>query len=181
MHDQAHVGFVDTHSERVGRDHYARPATLPGLFLGILALGREACVVILGRNTVCKQNVTHLLCLLSVKGIYYCRTANAVKNMQQFLWLVLGLAHDIYKVLSGKAHAEAVLLREAQLLLDILHHLGRCRCSERKHGHIGENLTQLLYLTVCRTEIVTPLRDAVSLIDRDHGHLDTLYLLKEKL
>ena len=177
MHHKAHIGFVDTHSKSIGRDHYTRLARLPCLLLCILALGREAGMVIFGRDTIGSEKLAHLLCLLAVEGVDDCRPRYTTKDVQQFGSFVLGITHHVGKVLAPEAHTKAVLLAEVELLLYVIDHLGRCRCCESKKWNGGEDVAQLGNAPVRRTEIVPPLRDTVRLVNSYQLHVDTPYFL----
>ena len=68
----------------------------------------------------------------------------------------------------------------SELLLDILHNLRRSGRRERQHGGMGKKLADIRYLEIRRTEIISPLRDTVSLVDGDETDLHmTQFLLKE--
>ena len=56
-------------------------------------------------------------------------------------------------------------------MLNVLYHLGCCRSCECQYRHIGEQLAEICYLKVGRSEIVTPLRYAVGFIYCDEAHL----------
>ena len=100
--------------------------------------------------------------------------------MQEFLQLVFGVAHDIYKVLALETHAATVLGLEIELLLYILHHRRGCRCRERKDRSLRKEGTQFLYATIGRPEIVPPLRYAVCLIYCYELYGNVLYFGKKE-
>lgn len=74
---------------------------------------------------------------------------------------------DVSQVRTFEAHPEHILLAEMQLLLNVGDHLGRCRCSQREDRHVRQQFAELMYLQVSRTEVISPLRDAVRLVHRD--------------
>ena len=89
--------------------------------------------------------------------------------MQELFFLVLCRSDDVGQVLPFEAHLiGAASFLESQLSADVLHHLGCGRSGQGEHRHIGEHFPYLGDLEVGRSEVVSPLRDAVRLVDGNH-------------
>ena len=78
--------------------------------------------------------------------------------------LVVGLAHQIAQVLSLEALLQHVLCAELQLQLYVVNDVlfRRGRKSKHRRRHI---FAELRYLQIRRTEVITPLRNTMRLID----------------
>ena len=96
--------------------------------------------------------------------------------MNRFGHLVVGGTHHIGKILAGKTHLKYVLLLEVELVLDIFYHIGSGGSRKGKDRHTGFHLSDFSNLKIRRTEIVTPLADAVGFIYRDETHWNVAQL-----
>ena len=160
------VSLVDTHTESVGSHHYTcaplGPRRLAHCSLGV----PQTAVVEVGRDTVLGQKFRKFLHSIARTHIDNARARNLVDHTQQLLVLVLDVAHHILQIGTCKATAQHVRLAKAQLAHNILSHQVGCRGGQRQHGRVGNQTSNLGNAQVRRTEIVSPLRDTVRLIDR---------------
>ena len=196
VYHQSHVGLVDAHAEGIGGYHHPYPAFLPSLLSLILHAGVKTCMVEGGGDACLVEQFRHIFRALTAAGVDNGRARHAVQDMKELLALVCGIPHDVDEVLPLEAHLEEVETSgtsrtsftslaslaslPSELLLDILHNLRRSGRRERQHGGMGKKLADIRYLEIRRTEIISPLRDTVSLVDGDETDLHmTQFLLKE--
>ena len=119
------------------------------------------------RDAVGLQKFSHFPCPFAVAGIGDGRPRKAVQNMEQFGRLVFRIADNVGQVFPFEAHAEDIPLGESQPLLDIFYHFG-CSCGRQcQNGYTRQQLAYFGNLQVGRTEVISPLRDAVCLVDGD--------------
>ena len=90
-----------------------------------------------------------------------------MEDTQQLLHLVLARPHHIREVGTGEAGAEYPTVVKVELLLYIIGYNRSCRGGEGQHGNVGQGVPYLGYFQVGRAEVISPLRDAVGLVDHD--------------
>ncbi len=84
-------------------------------------------------------------------------------------------AHLVVEVRPVEARDEGLCILHAQVLDDVLLHLGRGRGRQGEDGHLGvDGLDGVAQTTVLGTEVVAPLRDAVRLVDGEERDGDLL-------
>ena len=138
----------------------------PSLLCGVALFQRESSVVMDRRYAPSRERTSQLDCACTAARIDDSRASDCIQGTNQFLLLVLHRTHRVHQVAALKAHAVAVGHQpEAQLLADIIGHARRCGCSERKDGHSRKQLAYFVDLSIGRTEVVPPLRNAVRFID----------------
>ena len=167
--DEPHVGLVDAHAERDGGDHHeALLAQEPALVAGAHP-GVETRVVRQRGNAVLHEELGCLLHGCPRQAVHDARVSGVLGAQQreqllQRLLLGLDAVLDIGPV---EARHELFRLREVEALGDLLARgVGRRR-RERDARNAGPALVQHRQLQVVGPEVVTPLRDAVRLVDRE--------------
>ena len=151
--DQAHIGFVNAHTEGVGGHHNARFAALPGCRAQVLVNIFEARVIIKGGDALLVEVVARLAGSLAVAGIDDGAARHGAEDVKQFGKLVGSLAHHITEVGSRETHLihleslhrlapcgrfsrhNGARFGPSQMGTNIAHHLGRGRSRQRQHGH----------------------------------------------
>ena len=148
MQDKAHIGFVDTHSESIGRHHDAYAVVAPGLLAGIFFAVGKSCVEICGRVAELVQRARGLHTVLAVARIDDARTRITLQSSQHTECADGMIFHGVNEVCTVVAHAYHVLLTEIQLCLYVMDDILCGRCSECEDGNSWKFLAQLLYLQV---------------------------------
>ncbi len=175
------IGLVDTHAKGIGSHHDAHlimlPGLLPAVFLSIVESGMEEG----GLQASLVQQVGIFFGAPTTTGIDNGRTFHVVQDMDELLCLVARFPHDVGEVLALKAHAKNAWLAEMQLPLDVVDHQWRGGGCERKDGNIGKVFTNVGDGEIAGTEVITPLADAVGLVDADKANLRMAYLRPEKV
>ena len=169
--DESHVGLVDAHAECVGCHHHAA-AVLGPVGLSKVALGsRESCMIVLSRDAVRLQQLRQL-CGQSPTARIDDGTSlwHAFQDVNHLVRLVLRRANHIDEVLALETHGDGILLLEPQLVLNVIYHLWRGSGGECQDGHrVGDDVAQLRYLLIGRTEVIAPLRNAMGFIHTNHA------------
>ena len=174
MHHKAHIGFVDAHAERVGGDHHAGFPFHPALLLAVALPGLQTGMVIVGGNAVISQKLSGFRRALAVAHIHDARARITVHDSQHPALLILLIHHKIGEIGTLETLLEDILRLEVETQLDVLDHFRRGSGGERQHGDLREYLADLRDFEVWRTEIITPLRNAMRLVHGNHGDGHTL-------
>ena len=172
MNNEAHVRLVYTHAERDGGDH-DHPLLAEEAFLMLRAhLGGQARVIGQCRSARELQRLCRLLHLLPTHAIdHACFFLVIAEERVKLTTLVCLGRHSIANLRAIEAGDETRRAIELQALGDLLAiaHVG---CGGERHArHAGKALAQRVQAQVVRAEVVTPLRDAVGLVDGDEGEL----------
>ena len=172
MEHEAHVGLVDAHAERDGRDHdhawLGHEAVLVKIAVRLLHAG----VVGQGVEAGIDQGLGGLLGLLARETVD--DAGGPLVALQEAEQLAPGLPFQLDReanVGPVEAHHQGFGLAVEELLQDVLAGDligGRGQCRDR---HAGKERRQAAQVTVFRPERRAPLGDAVGLVDRDQPHL----------
>ena len=166
VHHEAHVGFVDPHAERHRRHHYL-DIILEEVFLGALTLlERQTGMVGCRLAAVAYQALGHLLHPVAAGAVDDAAVALLTLDVAQQLFCRLELLHqavaDIGSVETGGMD-EGILQFEA--MQDIAPGRLVGGGGEGHHGHLGEPLLEPAQGRILGAKIMTPLGDAVGLVD----------------
>ena len=85
MHHYAHIGFVDSHTERRGGHHHPDSITLPTVLLVVFLFRRQPGMIKVSTYTCLAQNIGHHTCAFPRPDIHYAATRHTVKNMYKLL------------------------------------------------------------------------------------------------
>ena len=172
--DKPHVRLVDAHAESVGGNHHTDTVLSP-IDLAVVLLGvGQSGVVIAGGDAVLLEESGDIDGLLAGASIDDgTSVGHSLQDVEHLPCPVLGLAHHVDEVLALETHREDVLRTESEPLLNVIDDLRRGRGRERQHRHVvgRKQLPNPRYPKVGRTEIVAPLRDAMSLVHHNHAQL----------
>ena len=172
VNDPAHVRFVNPHAERDGRADNPNLVSQKKLLIRRALVRRKAGMIWAGR----KPAVAEALCK-PVRG----RPRRAIddpavhRTLSDKLRklphpLVLG-NHAIGKVRPVETRDKNGGIAKLQMPDNILADTSRRGCRECGHRHIRQQCPQTLKLPVFRAEVVSPLRDAMRLVDRKGTHI----------
>lgn len=173
MDDKADIRFVNTHTESDGGND------------DIYLLHQE---VVLCLGSECRVKTRMIRLCLDIIGTQYLRqflylfTRETVDDtalprvlldkLNDILVNILGLrTYLIIQVRTIERALELRRIHDTQILLDIRAHLvrcSRCQCDNRCIAYLIDNRTDT---TIFRSEVMTPFRDTMSLIDSIEGNL----------
>ena len=177
VHDKTHIGFVDSHAEGDGCDNHIY-ALHKEVVLRLRARCRvESCVVRRRLDVVCLEHGSEFLHLFARDAID--DTALALVLLDVFYYLFVDvlalLPHFIIEVGAVEGTLELLGIDDAEALLDVRTHLVGGSCREGYHRGVAYAVDGGAYVAVVGTEVVTPFRYAMSLIDsieRDFERLE---------
>ena len=170
MHDEAHVALVDAHAEgHCGGDHLDVVAG-ESVLHALAFLRRQAGVVGRGRHAGGGELAGDLLRALAAEAVDDAGLART--PVEERLELVQRLAlvdHGVADVGAVEAGDVDRRVRQPEAPPHVVAGLGIGGGRARDEGHAGEQRAQAAELYVLRAEVVTPLRDAVCLVDGEQG------------
>ena len=176
MDNEAHVGLVDAHSEGYG-GHDDVDLFHEEIVLSLRArVAVEAGMIGSGLDVVGLEHRRQFLHLLARQAVDDAALARVLADEAYDLLVnVLGLLpHLVVEVGTVERALELTRVLDAEAALYVGAHLvgggggeGYYRC----HAYL---FYRTAYLSVFRTEVVAPLRDAVGLVDGIERHLDLL-------
>ncbi len=172
MDDEAHIGFVDAHPEGDGGDdHLAAPGD-EGVLIASANIGLQTGVIGQGIDPAFQQIGGGLFDGAAGEAVDDSTvTGRSMPNEVEHLLVDLPLGGDIVieiGAVEGGQHQMRIPEPEAGADL-FLGARGR-RGGEGGDGHIRECLAQRRQLEVVGTEVVSPGRDAVRLVDGEEGN-----------
>ncbi len=166
MDHKPHVRFVDPHAECVGGDDHPHLAPQPGLLLGRPHPVPQPGVVEVGRDTLVGQLRGDLLRPPPRAGVDDPRPLDPPDHPQELFEFVFDLPHHESDVGPGERPAKNLRFVQPQVLSDVLQHERRGRGRQRHERSLRHPLPEAGDPQVGGPEVVPPLRDAVSLVDR---------------
>ena len=174
MHDTAHVAAIDTHAERDRRGDDVERLVGEGLLSGAPRLAVHSGVVVGGSHSPGAQHRRRLLGLLATDAVHDDRLSGmAIDDVGDLLEPVDSRQHSVDEVGAIKSADQNCRLFEAELVDDIgAHSLGRRR-GIGMHAGVGKAFFELCELAVLGAEVVAPVADAVSLVDREGANLES--------
>ena len=173
--DPSHVALVDAHSEGDGGANHLNLVHLEALLHRSPFLVGKSGVVGSGIDALLLQFLGHHLRVLPRQAVDDARIARSLgdklEDVLQFLLLGALPSHRQAEVGTVETAHER-LAREMKLMDDVFSGDFVGSGSERHHRYAIELLMEESELGIFRTEIMSPLTDAVSLIDGEKGNLD---------
>ncbi len=170
MHDEADVGLVDPHPERVRRHHDFAAALHERLLGGSPLLGQQPGMIH-ARPPLppTDHNLRDFLGPLPGRSIDDPRARRSGKQLQQQIRLLPlgGWALDfVEQVRPGKTGDESPRLAEIELLDDIPANPVGGRGRQGDGGRVAQHPPEMAQPSVIGPEVVAPLADTVRLVDR---------------
>ena len=178
--DEAHVRFVDAHAERDGGAHDPHFVAEESLLIARAIRRLHARVIGRRRDAIESQARRQILGRLAGETIDDAAFVRSFTQQGNNLRVSLGLGGDAVAEIRP-VEARHVLRRVAhlQLLTDVVPHAARGGGRQRNDRHFWKTPAQFGQLAVLRPEVVTPLADAMRLIDREPGDRPAGQLLKK--
>ena len=179
VHHKADIRLVDAHSERIRTCHHTHISRFP-LFLALSPDSRSQTGVIEGcRNPIRGQERRQFFSLFSAAHIHDSCAVDSVADVQKLTEFILAFTYYIRKVRSLETALYQAFALKSKAFHDVIRHLRSG--SSRKGYHRGiHQFTELAYLQIIRTEIISPLGDAVSLINDDVADIHFAHIAFEK-
>jgi len=172
VNDKRHVGLVNTHAERVRR-HHDRLAVVQEIVL-ILCPFRvgQTCVIPRGWKAVFPQSITDFLHRFSGGAVHNAAFAVVFpQQLKQFPRLIIGTAYPEKQVFPVKSGMYDFRLLQFQNPCNIRLYLLCCRSGK---GGTDRTCRQLFHkhrnIQITLPEILSPLGNAMCLINGDHTH-----------
>ena len=180
VHHEAHITLVDAHTKSNGGTHHIYFVVDESLLHPITSRRRQSGMISHRPHSLLLQLGSHTLRGLTTHTIYDAALARMTSyECHDEALLILGgispanVQREI-RTIKGRHEDRSlspIVLRQSKLLHDVLlRYLVRCS-SKRSHRHTREKLLQLAQLRIFRTEVMSPLRDAMSLVHSEHAHL----------
>ena len=178
MHHEPHIRLVDTHTECNRRNNHLT------LFHQECILVRTTCcrihsgMVRSGADAVHLQHLGEIFHLLACQTIYNTAFAfhAADETNKVFVHICCLRAYFVIQVRTVETALENSCVWHSEVLLNIFLHFRRSRGGQCDNRRFADTLHHRAYLTVLRTEVMTPLRDTMGLI---YGVERNLYALQE--
>ena len=181
MHHVAHIALVDAHTEGYRCTHYIYIVVDEFLLHLITLPWRQSGMISLGTHTFLLQFHGYSLSGLSAHTVYdaalIAMAGNEGKQKAQLVLRRISSAYIERKVRTVEGRNKNLWLArlvffQTQLLHNIL--LGYLVGSSRKgsNRHSRKELFQSAQLRIFRTEIMSPLRDAMRLVYSKHANLE---------
>ncbi len=175
VRDEPHVGLVDAHAERDGRDHDQPFLVEKALLIGRPGFGGQAGVIRQRRIAVVTEKDSDLIDLLARQAVDDTGVAAALGKESQQLFARLFLGHDAIKDVGPvEAGQKALCVLQVQTRDDFFTGALVGSGGQRDARHVRKQLGQLPQLQVFRAEVMTPLRHAVRFVDGKQGDLEVL-------
>ena len=179
---KGHVGLVDAHAEGVGRDHDGLAVIEEIVLIGEAFLGVESGVVARGRQAAAQQHIAHLFDRLARRAV---DDAAFVAPLHEVGEQGGGLGGRLFdrevQIGAVEAGRDDERLFQAERTDNIVADLGGR--GRGKGGHeraLGQGGEKVEDFQVARTEILSPLRNAVRLVHRHHGNRHAPREIEEK-
>ena len=131
------------------------------------------------RDPVCSQQGREFFCLLTASDIDDSGAGHAGAYGKKLTQLILAFPDDIGQVRSLESTLYQGLLFKAKSVHYILRDLRGC-CCRKRYDRSVRHFPELSDLKVIRTEVVSPLRYAVSLIYNYEADIHLLNIILEK-
>ena len=178
VYDEAHIGFIDTHTEGDRRYYHLHFLHQERILVGRTRGGIHTGMVRAGADTVHLQHLRQILHFLARQAIDDTALAfhPADETHQVFIHLFRLRSYFVIQVRTVETALENRGIQHAEVLLDIFLHFRRSRSRQRDDRRLTDTLHHTADLAVLRTEIMPPFRDTMRLI---HGVERDLHALQE--
>ena len=175
--DIAHVGLVNAHAKRNGRDNHIH-VLHQELVLDAAPLSTvHPRVVRQGFDAIDAERLSNLLYLLAAQAIDDATLARILKAMPDNLFEGILFGSDlIEQIVAVERRFQHNRIHHVQVFLDVLLDLGSGGRRQRHDGHVGDAFDDRLDSSVFRSEVVAPFRDAMGFI---HRHKTDSHRLQE--
>ena len=181
VHDKTHIRAVDAHAKGVRRHGHIVPAG-DELVLPILALGVvESAVILNGAQAPFAElpaDLVHFLPCGAVDDAGFELLDDLLQPLVLFV-VVLGVRDVEAEIRALEAPDGDEGIAQAEDAQDIAAHLGRGGGSEGDHLRSAQRIERLPEPEVVGPEIMSPLREAVRLIDGEQADLDLLHRVEK--
>ena len=170
MDDESHIRLVDAHPERDRRDNDVDIIALKGLLIARPFVGLEAGMIRECPKAVCIEKLRRLLDAFPALAVHNATFAGMHANEREHLCagvaaLSLFSCRDL-EIRPEERSLEAGRFSHAKLSQNIQRDASCCGCCQCEDRDV-ELLLESLQASVRRTEIVSPLADAVRFIDHE--------------
>ena len=173
MDDVAHVGLVDAHAEGDRGDNHLDALHQEIVLIGGARRGVHPGVVGPRADAVGHQQFGELLDLLAAQAVDDTALALVLLDEADDLAIDVVLGTDlVVEVRPVERRLEDRHVGHTQVLLDVHLHLGRRGGRQGDQRRLPDLVDDRADAAVLRTEVVTPLRDAVGLVDGIERDLD---------
>ena len=170
VNDESHIRLVDAHSKRDRGDHDVDIVALKRLLIARPFVGLEAGVIGERTDALPRQELRRLFHAFAALAIHNATLvgmrANEREHFRAGVAALPFLARRDLEIGPEERPLEARRFPHAELSQNIQRDASGRRRGQREHGHI-ELLLETLQASVRRTEIVSPLADAVRLIHHE--------------
>ncbi len=182
MDDEAEIRLVDAHAEGVGGDDHPDVPRHEALLVPGAFPRAQPAVVASYLEPQAVEMLGDLLAVLDGGDVDDALPFHLPEEAAETLPLRLvpgSRDHLQAQVLAIDADVDHHDLLAAELMADVLHHLGRRGGRERQNRRVAEDRQSLPQRQVGRAKVMSPLGDAVRLVDHEDGDLVAAQRLQE--
>lgn len=174
MDDERDIRFVDSHAECVCGDHYHRAVIDKIVLIAPAFIFIKPRVVAGSGESVFLKQFAHFLDRLARRAINYAGFILALfYQLHQLDRFVLRLHDGKEQVRPVEARCDNERGAKLQQIFYIISDGSRGGSGKRAdNGTRVKSVDKIGYFQIARAKILTPLRDAVRLVDRDHGYIE---------
>ena len=175
VRDEPHVGLVDAHAERHGRDHDQAFLVEEALLVMGSGFVGQAGVIRQRREALLTEEHRHFVDFLARQAVDDAGIAAAFGEERQQLLARLLLGDDaVEDVRSVEARQESFGVLQMQTVDDFFAGALVGGSGQGDTRNVGEQFGQLAQLQVLAAEVVAPLRHTVGFVDGEQGDFQAL-------
>ena len=171
VHDPSHIGLVDAHAKGDGGDDHLRVIANERFLIVATRYCIETGVVRQCPDAIALQLRGKLIHALAREAVDDARAAIAARKLSQFRVRRPRLrAHGVVQVGAIETRNMDARLAQGELLHDVLPDPLRGSGGEGSDRHLGKSRAYAMELAILRTEVMTPVRNAMRLVDDQRGN-----------
>ena len=167
MYHETHIRLVDTHAERYRCYYHLAFLHQERVLVGAASRGIHPGVIGARADAVHLQHLCQILHFLARETIYYTALALHTSDETDKVFVhILGLrTHFIVQVRAVETALEDRRVFHPEVLLDVFLHFRRRGRGQSDDGCLADTLNHRTDLAVFRTEVMTPFRDTMCLVN----------------
>ena len=178
MNYPSYVRFVDTHAESNGGTDDLYPVIDEIILCGIACGRTQSGMIDRNMQPVILKHLSYFIRSVPAHAVndsaFSRMTVDKLKNASDLFFLLIAPFHLQTEVGTVEGRNKHLRISHGQLLYDVLPGYFVCCCSQCDNRYIGKLLAEHFQLCIFRTEIMSPLGNAVSFINGKKRNTDIL-------